>query len=517
MNYRKIVLALLCFSSQLYAENDQQLQLEIKRLQRQTHQLQSQLDRIQKKLIVHKTHTKTKMKRSAKKPNIKRNEPFHTSRLTVHAPEAHPESVRFYPAALVADHRVVTYIAGTPVVTSPYLGDRPAFDGSDYIVNISSINRDIRLMQQRRRLYQAFKTLGDPIPQSPIVALSGKVEPIGMINTPYNGNSQADLTLGSNELDVAATLNENVEGFMSIAYDESPPEVGPRIDNSAFSLNLGFVNVGNLDKTPFYFTTGQLYVPFGRYSSSMVSAPLTMKLARIKARPFIIGYKSMEETGPFAATYIYRSDTTLGRTGVGGVNLGYVYQLSKINGEIGAGYVSSIDDAAGMQYSGSLPNTTFGGFGSFSNGSEAVRKTPAFDIHGNIGYDRFNFVGEWVGTTESFRSQDLSFNSQGAKPAAALGEVDVTFRAFHRPASIGVGYQWTKDALAINLPQHRISGVFNISIWKDTVESLEYRHDIDYNTNQFANGAAPVGGVNATTIGTGRSSDTVSAQIGVYF
>ena len=53
----------------------------------------------------------------------------------------------------MADGRVVTFIAGTPVVTSPYLGARPAYDGSDYIVNISSINRDVRLMEQRRRLY----------------------------------------------------------------------------------------------------------------------------------------------------------------------------------------------------------------------------------------------------------------------------------------------------------------------------------------------------------------------------
>ena len=82
-------------------------------------------------------------------------------------------------------------------------------------------------------------------------------------------------------------------------------------------------------------------------------------------------------------------------------------------------------------------------------------------------------------------------------------ELDMTFRAFNRPSSIGVGYQWSKDALALNLPQHRIIGVFNISIWKDTVESLEYRHDIDYNIYQFANGAAPFGAVNANTYGTG--------------
>ena len=112
----------------------------------------------------------------------------------------------------------------------------------------------------------------------------------------------------------------------AIAYDASPPDVGPRINNSAFNLNMGFVNIGNLDKTPFYFTAGQLYVPFGRYSTSMVSAPLTLNLARTKTRPFILGYKSQEDTGPFAAVYVYRSDTIFGKSGVGGANLGYIYE-----------------------------------------------------------------------------------------------------------------------------------------------------------------------------------------------
>ncbi|MBL7481628.1 LbtU family siderophore porin [Legionella bononiensis] len=528
MKFKKIILALACLSTPLYAENDQQLQREIQRLQHQAQDLQTQLDRLQKQLVSHsKSHEPATVKHAAKKstpqaaPAVtkgkKKRDKYYSTHVTVHAPEAHPESIGFYPTALVADNRVVTYIAGTPVVSSPYLGDRPAFDGSDYIVNISSINRDIRLMQQRRRLYRAYQSIGYPVPQMPIIALSGKSEPVGVINNPFRSNTNGDLTLGSSELDIAAALNQNVEAYIAIAYDESPPAVGPRINNSAFNLNMGFVNIGNLDKTPLYFTAGQLYVPFGRYSSSMISAPLTMNVARTKTRPFILGYKSQEDTGPFAAVYAYRSDTILGRSGVGGVNLGYIFEYQEVTGEIGASYISSIDDAAGMQSTGSTVGTTFGGFGSITNGNEAVRKTQAMDVHGNIGYDRYNFTAEWVGATQAFRPQDLSFNGRGARPQAAQAEVGMTFRAFNRPSSIGLGYQWSKDALALNLPQQRYVGVFNISIWKDTVESLEYRHDIDYGATQFANGAAPAGFVNLPTLGTGRSADTVSAQIGVYF
>lgn len=543
MKLKKFVLALVCLSSPLYAEQDQQLQQEIERLQKQTQQLQTQLVALQKKL---NTNSKTPTRISAKKPKRvsaqspvlrstapKRQAPghhsilpykrehgnmvkYHSSVITVHTPEEHPESVGFYPTALVAENRVVTYIAGTPVVTSPYLGARPAFDGSDYIVNISSINRDIRLMQQRRRLYDAYRTIGYPIPERPIIAISGKAEPIGMINSNFMGETTNDIDLGANELDIAAALNQNVEAYMSIAYDGSPPEIGPRTTNSNFSLNLGFVNIGNLDKTPIYFTAGQLFVPFGRYSSSMISAPLTMNLARTKTRPFILGYKSQGDTGPFAATYIYRSDTTLGRSGVGGANFGYVFGYNDWHGELGTSYISSMNDSAGMQRTAGLPNT-FGGFGSLLNGSEYVRKTQAIDFYGNVAYDRFNFAAEWTSAIESFRAQDLSFNGRGAHPQAGQTEFDMTFKVFNKPASIGVGYQWTRDALALNLPEQRITGVFNISIWKDTVESLEYRHDIDYARTQYANGSAPPGVINEPTLGTGHSADTVSAQIGVYF
>jgi hypothetical protein len=515
-------------SSPLYAENDQQLQREIELLQKQTQQLQSQLIALQKKLGTHKTRrpaikAKTRVKNKPvvstavkKIPKPRGTAPYHSSVLTVHTPEAHPESLGFYPTALVADNHVVTYIAGTPIISSPYLGDRPAFDGSDYIVNISSINRDIRLMQQRRRLYNAYKQIGYPIPERPIISISGKSEPIGMLNSGYIGNTNADFTLGSSEIAVAAAVNQNVEAYISIAYDESPPEIGPRIDNSAFSLNLGFVNVGNLDKTPLYFTAGQLYVPFGRYSSAMISAPLPLNLARTKTRPFIFGYKSQEATGPFAAAYVYRSDTSFGKAGVGGANLGYVFAFNEIKGEIGTSYISSINDAAGMQYTAANPGT-FGGFASAFHGNERVRKTQAIDVYGNLGFDRYNLAAEWVGVTQAFRTADLSFNGRGATPQAIQTEIGMTFKTFNRPASLGAGYQWSKDALALNLPQQRWIGVFNISIWKDTVESLEYRHDIDYGATQFANGATPIGGVNAPTMGTGKASDTVSAQIGVYF
>lgn len=54
-------------------------------------------------------------------------------------------------------------------------------------------------------------------------------------------------------------------------------------------------------------------------------------------------------------------------------------------------------------------------------------------------------------------------------------------------------------------------------MWKNTVESLEYRHDKDYDQNQFANGAHSLYTTNSVINGTGASSDMLTAQIAVYF
>lgn len=521
------------------------LQRDLQRLQEQTQQLQAELHRLQRQLVKQTESTSIHQKKSiapaavkkSSKPaslntsitkspikvkSSKKGVAVHSSPVSVQRLDKHSKSSQFYPTALIADHQVVTYIAGTPIVTSPFLGSRPAFDGSDYIVNISSINRDVRLMQQRRRLYQAYESIGYPVPHKPIISLSGKIEPVAVIGGgPFFDHGTGDISLGSSELDVGVMLNDKVEAYMALAADTSPPDVGgQRLSNSSVDLGMAFVNIGDLDESPFYFTGGQLFVPFGRFSTSMVSAPLTMILGRTKSRPFIFGYKSQHDSGPFAAVYGFRSDTTLGSAGVGGVNLGYVFDKKGMSGEVGVSGISALNDAGGMQFTGATPGInvgTFGGFSSPTNGNEEVHKVPALDVHGSLSVDRYNFIAEWVGAVARFRQQDLSFNNQGALPQAAQLEASVTFKAFDKPATLGVGYQWSNDALALNLPKQRVSGVFNISIWRDTVESLEFRHDINYSTTTYANGAAPVGQVNANTIGPGGSSETLLAQIGVYF
>lgn len=492
-----VCLALLTISS-TFASTD--VEKEIEQLRQQTRALEVKIN------TLHKKHEE-KVKQLSKQKRA-----YGIQHISVHTMLDPGEPLTFHPAALMAGKNVLTYIAGMPVVTSPYLGERPAFDGSDLIVNISSINQDVRLLMQRYAFMSEFEKLGYPAPNSPIIALSGKVEPIATTAKPFKGNRAWDDDLGSAELDVAAVINPWVEGYFSFSYDSTPPGIGgQRLSNSVVRLNKGFINIGNLAKTPVYFTVGQLYAPFGRYSSSMISAPVTLLLSRTRARTAILGFKQLGPSAFYGAIYGFRSDTTVGDRGVGGVNFGYDFDGPRARGEIGASFISSIDDAGGMQLTGGSGGR-FKGFG-FNTANEAVKKVPAVDVHANFNVDALAIIGEWVGVTSAFRRGDLSFNRRGAKPQAANIEGAYTFMVSNKPASVGLGYGWTKDGLALRLPEHRIDAVFNISIWRDTVESIEYRHDIDYDVGNRASGK------NSTTRnrGTGRTADTVSAQIGLYF
>ncbi len=443
--------------------------------------------------------------------------PYPEEPLTIHAldraeDEISPQS-RYYPTALTANGKILTYIAGTPVVTSPYLGQRPAFDGSDLVIAMSKINQDLRIMEQRDMIEQEYVKEGYPMPNTPILMLSGTLQPLFTYGNSFQTHSaQGNMTLDTAELDTTAIVNPWVEGLASFIYSNAPPAQGGDVtSNSSVSVDKAFVNIGNLSKTPFYLTAGQVYVPFGQYSSYMVSGPLTAVLGKTQIRAAMVGYAPVEDNGFFGTLYAYNSDTTLNSTGAGGGNLVYQYGNEDTNGNLGVSLTSNIGDATGMQSTGASSGQ-FGGFGADSS-TEEVAQTPGYDIHGVFNTGAYSFIGEFVSAMKPFADSAMSYNGEGAQPMALQAEGAYTFKFFHKPAALALGYGWSGQSLALQIPEQRFSATLNVSWWRDTVESLEYRHDMDYSTSDYASGI----GATTNTTGTGRSADTVSALLAIYF
>lgn len=425
------------------------------------------------------------------------------------------------PAVKVVTENAFTYIAGTPVVTSPYLGQRTMWDASDLIVRISTINLDLRLLEQRQRLQNAMKQRNEVLPDNTLISLSGKLEVGGSFENPYNDTGTTDFNVLSSEIITVAQVNSWVTGYASLAFDNSPSEItGRRMTNSRVYLNKGFLTIGNLNQSPVYFTGGQLFVPFGRYNSYMLSAPVTQVLGRVRNRVGEIGFK---QNGIFGAGYVFKSDTGPGDHATSGANLGYAFNTGSIKGEMSAGFISNIADAEGVQ--GTISGG-FGGFGTTPATEDIINRIPALNIQGSIGSGPYTLVGEFVSTTEQFNAQDLQFNGEGASPLALNLELARTFKLADLPASVGIGYGYTNEALALGLPKQRISAVFNYVPWRDVIFGLEFRHDINYKVGTTAggrgiSGCAPTENscfVPLDTDGTlGHTSQTITAQIGYYF
>lgn len=403
----------------------------------------------------------------------------------------------FHPVEVLSDSPL--YIGGTPIVASPYIGTPSQFDASDLITFLPKVNTDLLLLRQQQKLQQAYSDYGLPYPNHPFIDISGNLQGIVMQSRPYTESRQSDVDLTAAELDIAAMFNEWITGFMTLEYDNNPPNISKR--ESRFALGRGFITVGNLNKTPFYGSIGQLFVPFGQYASYMVSDPLTKSLARTKARAVVLGYERNQGANDInISAFTFRGASATNSANGNeineyGGNIDYTYNSSKWKASVGGSYIANIADSVGMQ-------------NIFMSNETLVTRVPAVDIHGSANVGNYTLLAEYLTATQSFSPIDMQFNNNGAKPAAGNIELNYALTMFSKPTAIAAGYAWTQDALALGLPKQRYIATLNTSLWRSTIESLEFRHDVDYNASDT--------GIKTQT-GTGHTSDSITAQLAVFF
>lgn len=416
------------------------------------------------------------------------------------------------------------------VSTGPYIGVPWVYSGGDLVINSPTINEDVALLNIRKHIREKLDALGRGETEDHAhLLLSGIVEGEAMYRHPGNGSTSSDIDLTSAGLD-AYILGPNTwtSGLISFAYDNSIGSStnsfnsNARAESSRVFISKAFIVIGNFSKSPIYGTVGQMYVPFGTYSSSMVSSPLTKALGRVKARALLVGYQQQAQQALYGSAFIFKGDSYVGSTSRinnGGINVGYRYVVNGIRGDIGGGLLANIADSQGLQNNGnSTSGPFFAGFGATNNfGNEQIaHRVPAADLRAilSIG-DHIDVLAEYISALNSFSKNDLLMNTHGAKPRALNTEVAYTFTVYAKPTSAALGYGLTTDALALGLPAKRYLLVFNTSVWKDTLQSLEFRHDINYSAGSTATGTGS--SVTQVITGSGRSDNAVTAQFDLYF
>jgi len=427
------------------------------------------------------------------------------------------------------------YIHAPFVFASPFLeGARSAYNASDLISNWSSINEDLAILQAQKKHANTLELMGVPYPDRPIISISGYVEGRVWGANDYNAPTRSDINLSNAELDVLAQMTPWASAFMALAYDNADQPTGPRYGYSNVYLSRAFLTIGNLDKIPLYATIGQLFVPFGRYSSNMISDPVTKTMARTKDRALVLGFY---KNGLNITGYTFRGDSFEGKaSGInnGGANVEYKFKAgSNFKGTVGTGYIYNIADAGGMQKtSGINPMIAaakackFVGFGSTPLGcydkkasENLAHAVDAGDVYtklefGKIENGKFDLTGEYLSSLESFAQKDLMFNNHGAKPSALNLEASYHFLVKSKPMFLAAAYGQTQEALALALPQKSYVGTIGTSLFRSTVQKLEFRHELNYNYGDVASGGGQSGIITTTAK---RVRNVGTFQIDVYF
>jgi hypothetical protein len=404
--------------------------------------------------------------------------------------------------------------SGVTVSTTPFLGLR----NGQVLYKVPSMNEDLRILKQRQDLEAKLNALGDSLNKRTLIGISGALEGDLIEQKNWQSKWAGDTNLGVAEIDLGVMAGKWIDGFFSITYNSTSVDAGSRVPSNQLYLQRGFLTFGNLDKLPFYFSIGQMYAPFGRYASAMITTPLTQSMGRISARTAVLGYSN----GPlFVQVYGYNSQSQE-RSGFpadeGGVNFGGEYDFGAQSLSFGMGVVSNIADSQGA-----LNNGNQSGFTGF-NGSGASfslhHSVPAVDAYANYTRGDWSFIIEGLGAERSYSPLDMYYQSStsGAKPAALHTEVDYNTHFFGKSATAAIVYGQTWQAVAMNLPQHSVAVLYDVQVFRQAAIGVEFRHDINYKAGTAGGGATGTGSpASVSPVCEGGSRDILTARFGVYF
>ncbi len=417
-------------------------------------------------------------------------------------------------------------MGASPVIVAPYIGVPSAYDASDLLVYQSTYKLDATMLQRDKLLYKTAADEGITLGDTPTLILSGKIESQIYGSKTYSGPNTSNINLTGAELIAAVHVNKWVNGLITFNYDDGPSSENEQVvTNSSFSIDQAFATIGNLSETPFYMTAGQRTIPFGHYTTYMLSDTLPKNMFKLLERSILLGFDDQKDAivQPYANTFVFKDDTNAGGGGNNinnfGANLGLRLKANNgVNTDVGVSAVANVADSNGMQstglsqFPGFSTSTITTASGSTVNGENLSRKVPGFDAYAGIGNDQYYFNAEYTGATSSFAADNMTFNGHGAKPSAMHTEIVHMFSLGNYPANIAVGYDHTWQALALNMPQQRYITAMNVSFIHNTITTLEFNRWINYAAGDVATGQG-----SPAIQATGHYENNVALQFGVYF
>jgi hypothetical protein len=288
------------------------------------------------------------------------------------------------------------------------------------------------------------------------VTLSGVVEVEAGFNDGIMGDdtvAESDIALATMELAVDAEISEFSAAHVLFLYEDEEND-NLRLDEA--TITLGQVN-------PLYLTAGRMYVPFGDYTSRMISDPLTLEMGETREDALLVGVKA---AGFHASLYAFNGAVDNGGDDEiehFGATAGFAFESETASVDVGAGWISNIRDSDGI--SGAPGGGPIVG-GDYIAGYAAHLLTTLGPV---------TLIGEYVGADD-----EINGPGTNSRISAYGVEAGVSFPLAGKEGSFAVGYQLSDEAQWAGLPERRIVATLAAEIFAGTALALEWRNDEDY-------------------------------------
>ncbi len=315
--------------------------------------------------------------------------------------------------------------------------------------------------------------------------ISGLLELEANFVAPESGEDESDFRVASAEITLAAPVHEWVKAELVLLYEQ---------DETDFGVDSASVTVAP-PEGPWFMRGGLFVQPFGRFDTNLVSEPLTLELAETVETALQFGW---ENNGFSASAYVFNGDgNRVGASKIDpsassghrnfGVDIGYAIKSESMALNLAAGYIHHIGDSDALQ--DAIANLV----------ADAV---PGGFLSANASFGPVTLIGEYTAAGDAFQAGELDWNGVGAQPRAWNLEVAYGFTLAGKESHVALGYQGTREALALGLPASRVLAALAVEVMKGTTLAIEGVRDEDYSVTEG---------------GSGESSNSMTVQLALEF
>ena len=308
--------------------------------------------------------------------------------------------------------------------------------------------------------------------------IGGHVDLDSIHTRPENQGGYAKIGISEVGLSLAAAITDWAAVEAGFLYEHT--DLGERqnvVGSEATFLETATLRFGP-PEGPWSLAAGQQFLPFGVFDTRMISDPLTLEVGETNEISVSLGWSS----GGLQTTLFGfgKNDTLEAASGVAGYGAAVSFSSERRETSLALNLALTSDFSYATNMLSLLADTT-------ANEGPADR-TAGLSAHAALRYGAATLIAEYVGALESYAAREMEFAGRGAQPASWLLEAAYDFDAGGMNATAALGYQATREALALGLPARRLLAVVSVQLAEPFTLAVEWGRDGDYAAGKGGSG-----------------------------